>query len=85
MQSNYKNRRHKKYCGSQIVLYEDGTLSDGWKKEKLGAVKMPLITYTDRWCKWNSPIYQDAVKKQSESTQDLQEEIEIKNDSLDNR
>lgn len=27
----------KKYCGYQIVLYEDGTLSDGWKKEKLGA------------------------------------------------
>ena len=46
---------------------------------------MPLITYTDRWCKWNSPKYQDPVKKQSESTQDLQEEIEIKNDSLDNR
>lgn len=46
---------------------------------------MPLITYTDRWCKWNSPIYQDAVKRQSERSQDLQEEIEIKNDSLDNR
>lgn len=28
---------------------------------------MPLITYTDRWCKWNSPIYQDAVKRQSKS------------------
>ena len=63
----------------RMVLYPMAGKKKNWGRKN-------AINYLyGQMVKWNSPIYQDAVKKQSESTQDLQEEIEIKNDSLDNR